>query len=306
MQNFSPTHVVCADGIGGIMYAVSFIDLLRKFQDDKLRKKLIYLDVFCSQDVYRLLKSFECINKLNIEVNKFSDLDNHIDYILNLEKQKVAVYNLTPNDCVSKNFFDNNNDFFGFTWQTVKENKFLLEYYPFCVKKNVFLGFQSSQENIYPELSDLINNLCDLLPDYNFDFINVNKWANKQNINYNINCKKENYNEFEAEDIVRDFHWILNDHSYFITTDNGLSNIAYFAGKNRFLIDMRSHNPAFFLRWRQNYCDIIPSFMDNRDIARIIYLCIKNPELNGIPKRALGTMSDNEIERSLLYKKPLK
>lgn len=292
-------NIVCSDGIGGIAYAFSFADLLRKIR----KQDSLHLHVVCSDSVFVLTQWLQTHARVFNSVtqwvddnckenssckNVFAGSDNDNDLCAFLD---TVTYNLTPNRfCVGP--FAPPLEKWGWTWQTIKENKFLLPLFSGVDNgKKVFLGLQTVQpNNTYPHLTEVVDDLCISLPDWQFHFIELEKWAGKTIVQpFDIDKVKNHPNFFlkKSGSIAIDFYYILRQFNYIIHTCNGVGNLAYFAGKTRFFIDVRYNNLDFYLRWRQSSADIIQGHLGPEEVSSIIKRGLREPHLNGLPKMKL-------------------
>lgn len=296
-------HIVCSDGAGGICTALSFFDLYRQATRSQLHTRF---HLICSTSVFDLVQYLISLRndlKINCELIWHPTNQDDIELCKKLDDGIDEVFCLTPDKFCVSDFRPDLNEL-GFTWQQVKENRVFEGVFPFRgYNKRIFLGFQSSQDNIYPQLKQLVENLCDTMPDYHFSFIKVDAWSDNKDIQYNLDdIDRSNLTIRRPLDIVSDFKWILENHNIIVCTDNGLSNIAYHANKVRHLVDMRISSPAMFLRWRQTANDLIAGFLPPDEVARIIRLCAVFPELTGIPRSVLAKIPDDKIQQVLIYK----
>lgn len=290
--------IVIADGAGGIMIGMAFVDIF-------LKRYISFVEVnlICSNEVFELVNSLypPRIGLIYYHHNKDTDEESLCQTLK--DQRDGHVYSLTPDKCHRSKWRLPLEDH-GLTWQLVKEHKFLANKFSTGKCKQIFLGFQSGQDNIYPYLTELICNLCEKMPDYKFNFIGLKKWSDCEKIEYGISKQDvlvySNFNWIEPTNIVDDFNWILKNHDTIICTDNGLSNIAYYAGKTRHLIDMRYDSPAMYLRWRQSMTEIIPGNISAHLISETVKLCAEHPVLTGIPRMHLIEIPKRLLQNMLM------
>lgn len=288
-------RIYCADGFGGCLtaYAAAQIIYVRKLLPTAKDGKM---DIFgvsdapklyfcCSDKVFLLLKGF--INSI-FEIHQVNE-----DWIKsNIDEN---TFNLTP-DLYDKDkrFFDK----FNISWRQLKQRRSLDSL--MSDPKDVCIAFATSQpNNTYPFLNDLVHFICQGLPDKKVYFPLVTNWAEKTNIDYNINIpfltsKNLNLTIKTPEDIVEDYRYMATNCRWFIGVDNGIMNFAYHINAERMLLDFRN-NPQFSIRWRQNSDDSINPHHPPKVIADAFISMVRNPELSGIPRNYLTNIPQLSI-----------
>lgn len=280
-------QIVVKDGMGGILNALSFVDLYnKKFRVD-LENWPIRLHFICSAPVLDAITPLIPLYSFTDYRDSTSDLD--LAAKLRSEYPDDKVYILTPD------FFGTvagySIDSTGITWRDVLENRFLKNNFRLHPdNKNVFLALLSAQNNnTYPWAFVLIAKLCESMPDYKFYYADVHHW-NGANIELDLNlndlgAKYSNFLPYRPESLRDDILWLAGNVKFFLGTDNGVMNFAYCLGRERILLDSRYGNKAFEMRWRHNgFRDSIPITTSPADIALKFKLLAKNPELSNISK----------------------
>jgi hypothetical protein len=210
------------------------------------------------------------------------------DLILNEVKNKYGsdiTYNVP--DLLFKHPLAFKYEDYGLNPQLIKKTKTLTKH--FSKKENIiYCGLCSTTEGyVYNDIPGLLKSIAEYLPQYIIYFPMIKSWDKKiDNLgDFSINFPP---NVFIHEDpSFEDSLDYLTKSVYGVFTCNGPSHIAYQLGLPRLVLDPQYGRIPWMIRWKEDFEECLPIYLDKESIAKVVYNNITIPQTTMIDRKIL-------------------
>ncbi len=188
--------------------------------------------------------------------------------------------------------------------QTIKSTRILTHKWN-SDNKTVYLSLASTTEGyLYNNIGSLLRNLGKALPDYNFFFPVVQKWADKQNIDYgDLSNLPSNVEIKENPDFLECIE-VMYRSCFAITSCNGPSHVLYELGIPRLLLDPQYLKPMWVTRWRENNDESININTSVSDIVNLTKTLLETPQTTLLSRQMVLNMiyRNADFSKELFFK----
>lgn len=247
--------LISGDGIGGQLLSFQCGKILKDKGHDVTILVSARDEVFKPLN-YLLGKKFKIIQ---IAENYQNDLLNFNDLhytVLQLVNQIFDEIYIVYPDLLFRHSRSFDYKKFNLSLQVIKDTRVLIE--DWAPEKLIYLGLATSTPGyLYPEISQLIVNLAQKLPDYKIYLPNIKKWDKPVNLGDFSLIDHKNVHIHDSPDFLDSLEY-LKKAAYGIFTCNGPSHIAHQLGIPKLILDPQFNKIPWISRWKDDYQDCIP------------------------------------------------